>query len=240
MPAGVIKMNKVGEDCRFAKQARNRFHRHKRTGHTYYRADIRSAASSLKDCKLAVERLALFSRNEDKDDIATGDLKFLLVPFYLGEVLLQLQAADRKIMLNGAKQEFKQFLSICDDLDVLSVSNAAQCPRRFRAWQGDPANCLKPYESLLRFGSAGIPPGGTDRRQHQEDGKDRALQEGQGEGEDTGEVDYSEDDREVRHLTQRFSYYTYTCIPEINGLYLAGGYTARGVTSFEPTVRDQG
>jgi hypothetical protein len=47
------------------------------------------------------------------------------------QVLLQLQAADvvtfasssasRTVTLKGAKQEFKEFLSVCDDLDLLSV-----------------------------------------------------------------------------------------------------------------------
>ena len=35
----------------------------------------------------AVDALALFSANEDKDDLATGDVKYLMIPFYQAEVL---------------------------------------------------------------------------------------------------------------------------------------------------------
>jgi hypothetical protein len=33
----------------------------------------------LQKCQEIVDKLALFSRNEEKDDISTGDLKYLLV-----------------------------------------------------------------------------------------------------------------------------------------------------------------
>lgn len=36
-----------------------------------------------------VESAALFSPNEDREDLATSDLRYLLVPFYRGELLAQ-------------------------------------------------------------------------------------------------------------------------------------------------------
>ena len=36
-----------------------------------------------------VEAAGLFSPNEEKDDVATADLRVLLVPYYLGELLSQ-------------------------------------------------------------------------------------------------------------------------------------------------------
>jgi len=150
--------------------------------------DVRSAASSLKECKLAIDRLALFSRNEDKDDIATGDLKFLLVPFYLGEVLLQLQAADRKIMVNGAKQEFKQFLSICDNLELLSALDQQAFHR-----EGPTDANTKRMEKIAHFKRDKE----IKTRLAAIEAKEKGTKKDFGEGEDTGEVDYSEDDRET-------------------------------------------
>mmetsp|Transcript_17879 Transcript_17879/g.30051 ORF Transcript_17879/g.30051 Transcript_17879/m.30051 type:complete len:360 (+) Transcript_17879:88-1167(+) len=160
--------------------------------------DIRSAATNLQNCKVAVERLALFSRNEDPDDIATGDLKFLLVPFYLGEVLLQLQAADvvtfasssasRTVTLKGAKQEFKEFLSVCDDIDLLSALDQ----RAFHREEPTDAN-TKRNEKIAHFK--------RDKEIKQRladiEAKEKGTMKDFGEGEDTGEVDYSEDDREA-------------------------------------------
>lgn len=41
--------------------------------------------AALRGAGEGVRRLALFSSNEAADDVATGDLKYLLVPFYLAE-----------------------------------------------------------------------------------------------------------------------------------------------------------
>jgi hypothetical protein len=41
--------------------------------------------AALRAATEGVRRLALFSSNETVDDVATGDLKYLLVPFYLAE-----------------------------------------------------------------------------------------------------------------------------------------------------------
>lgn len=38
----------------------------------------------------------MFSSNEDKDDLATSDMKYLLIPFYLAEVLTQLSEEHSK------------------------------------------------------------------------------------------------------------------------------------------------
>jgi hypothetical protein len=45
--------------------------------------------AALRAATEGVRRLALFSSNETVDDVATGDLKYLLVPFYLAEARRQ-------------------------------------------------------------------------------------------------------------------------------------------------------
>ena len=44
-----------------------------------------SGIAALRGAAEGVRRLALFSSNESADDVATGDLKYMLVPFYLAE-----------------------------------------------------------------------------------------------------------------------------------------------------------
>lgn len=55
-------------------------------------------------CRLSetVEKADLYSRNEALDDVATGDLKFLLARFYLGEVLMQVQARPLQVRVETA------------------------------------------------------------------------------------------------------------------------------------------
>lgn len=42
--------------------------------------------AALRHAAAAVRALGVFSRNERAEDVATGDLKYLLVPFLLAEV----------------------------------------------------------------------------------------------------------------------------------------------------------
>jgi immunoglobulin-binding protein 1 len=46
---------------------------------------VARGVAALRMAAEAVSRLSLFSSNEAADDVATGDLKYLLVPFYLAE-----------------------------------------------------------------------------------------------------------------------------------------------------------
>lgn len=52
-----------------------------------------------------MRRLALFSRNETADDVATSSLKYLLVPSLLGELLAKAPGADRSAAVDGAPPE---------------------------------------------------------------------------------------------------------------------------------------
>lgn len=47
---------------------------------------VARGAQCLRAAAAAVDTLALFSANEDRDDLATTDIKYLLIPFYQAEV----------------------------------------------------------------------------------------------------------------------------------------------------------
>lgn len=68
---------------------------------------LQEAVRCLQSCSTMVATLGLFSSNEQADDIATADLKYLLVPFLLGDMLSRSRTQDlhRRVgLLNDALQ----------------------------------------------------------------------------------------------------------------------------------------
>lgn len=57
---------------------------------------VARGAECLRAAAAAVDALALFSPNEDRDDLATGDIKYLLIPFYQAEVAGHTHAGGRR------------------------------------------------------------------------------------------------------------------------------------------------
>ena len=68
-----------------------------------------------------VSSLGLFSTNENIDEVATGDLKFFLLPVLLGDLSLKLNTEDRLSVLNIAEIYFKDFLRRCKEYAVSDV-----------------------------------------------------------------------------------------------------------------------
>ena len=54
-----------------------------------YQADVEGALHAMHTVAVMVRQLALFSDNESVDDATTEDLKYLLVDFYIGKLLLK-------------------------------------------------------------------------------------------------------------------------------------------------------
>ncbi|RIA84937.1 TAP42-like protein [Glomus cerebriforme] len=75
-----------------------------------YQQDVKSAISYFINCVELVDKLSIFSANETVEDINTGDLRFLLVEAYLGDLTTKLNDKDRMQILNKAKLYFEQFL----------------------------------------------------------------------------------------------------------------------------------
>jgi hypothetical protein len=85
-------------------------------------------ASALSVCKRlvrGVEAAALFSANEDAEDVSTGDLPYLLAPFCLAELLSEDSAADytgkldRLSALREAGRLYSAFLQRCKQYGAL-------------------------------------------------------------------------------------------------------------------------
>ncbi|GAB4823929.1 hypothetical protein N2152v2_010975 [Parachlorella kessleri] len=75
-----------------------------------------------------VEAAGLFSPNEDKDDLATADLRYLLVPYYLGELLSQADPGDpgaKRSVLGSAQQQYMAYLQRVRQYDLLGREASA-------------------------------------------------------------------------------------------------------------------
>ncbi|KAL6906060.1 hypothetical protein ACP4OV_003661 [Aristida adscensionis] len=80
---------------------------------------IRKGVQLLRRCDEMVSKLGLFSANETKDDVSTANLKYLLVPYYLGEMTEKLVQEDRIPILKASQDHFKEFISICEALELI-------------------------------------------------------------------------------------------------------------------------
>ncbi|GJN07045.1 hypothetical protein PR202_ga24834 [Eleusine coracana subsp. coracana] len=80
---------------------------------------IRKGVDLLRRCDEMVSKLGLFSSNETKDDVSTTNLKYLLVPYYLGEMTEQTAQEDRIPILKESQDHLKEFFSICEALELI-------------------------------------------------------------------------------------------------------------------------
>ncbi|XP_020105779.1 PP2A regulatory subunit TAP46 isoform X2 [Ananas comosus] len=80
---------------------------------------LRKGIEALQRCDEMVSKLGLFSLNETKDDVTTANLKYLLVPFYLGELIEKLAQEDRISILKLSQNKLKEFISICEALELI-------------------------------------------------------------------------------------------------------------------------
>ncbi|PSC76424.1 TAP42 like family [Micractinium conductrix] len=89
---------------------------------------VGEGTACLRTAAAAADAAALFSPNEDRDDLATADVKYLLLPFYQAEVAGYTHAEDASVRLdalNQAGQLYRVFLHRCRQYDLLSQPAAA-------------------------------------------------------------------------------------------------------------------
>lgn len=84
-------------------------------------------SSLLKQCEHQVDRIGVFSSNEEIEDVPTGDLKYFLVSSLIGDLAASTEERDpsaRKQALEAAQEAYKRFLRRCEQYDL--VPDAAQ------------------------------------------------------------------------------------------------------------------
>ncbi|KAF3787542.1 regulatory subunit [Nymphaea thermarum] len=80
---------------------------------------LRKTIEALEKCEEMINKLGLFSANESKEDISTVNLKYLLVPFYLGELMEKVTEGDRIQALKASQERLKEFISFCEKLELV-------------------------------------------------------------------------------------------------------------------------
>lgn len=80
---------------------------------------IRKGCEMLEKCEYMISRLGLFSTNETKEDISTANLKYILVPYYLGELTEKVSQEDRVQILKISQAKLKEFVSFCEAMELI-------------------------------------------------------------------------------------------------------------------------
>ncbi|KAF3432807.1 hypothetical protein FNV43_RR23909 [Rhamnella rubrinervis] len=80
---------------------------------------VRKGCEALEKCEEMISKLGLFSSNETKDDISTTNLKYLLVPFYLGELTEKVAEDDRIHVVKVSQAKLKEFFSFCESMELV-------------------------------------------------------------------------------------------------------------------------
>ncbi|NWT70933.1 IGBP1 protein, partial [Prunella himalayana] len=75
---------------------------------------VRQGLDALQRAAAMVTQLELFSENEELEEVASADLKFMLLPALLGALTLkQVDLSRRKEHLESAREHFLRFLKLC-------------------------------------------------------------------------------------------------------------------------------
>ncbi|KAK4879757.1 hypothetical protein RN001_007903 [Aquatica leii] len=78
-------------------------------------ANIKKAIHLFENATRLVSLTGLFSTNESIEEVATEDLRFLLLPALLGALCLKITSRDRKDITNVSEIYYKDFLQRCND-----------------------------------------------------------------------------------------------------------------------------
>lgn len=75
--------------------------------------------------KQALASEGMISANEEIDDINTNALKYLLVPFYLGDLLLSINGVEGRLKrIHQAVGYFRTFLDSCEEAQIMTDDDA--------------------------------------------------------------------------------------------------------------------
>ena len=84
------------------------------------KAIIQDTLQELQRCLTAVDKLSLFSPNEELEDISTKNLQYLTIPYLTAELLLKSYDDQRLAALRRASQALESFLTRLDQYRILS------------------------------------------------------------------------------------------------------------------------
>ncbi|XP_071759007.1 immunoglobulin-binding protein 1 [Centroberyx gerrardi] len=89
------------------------------TGSNPIQVKVKRGITMLEEASRMVAQLDLFSRNEDLEEIATTDLKYLLLPALLGALTMKQTSRDKRLdFVQTARAYFHDFLKRCKEYNV--------------------------------------------------------------------------------------------------------------------------
>lgn len=119
-----------------------------------YKTDVAWAISQLEEATRKVNMLSLFSRNETIDEVATGDIKYLLLPALLGSFTMKKNVSspkDRSEILSLAELYFADYLQRLQDYEVSDTETSENFP--FESDGVPSKGVLKLPEKMLEMAS---------------------------------------------------------------------------------------
>ena len=94
------------------------------TNSASYQQIVQAAIATLEECRNLAIRISLFSPNETEDDITSSNLQYLLIDFYLAELVLKDSSSARTSALYKAQEAYEKFLCWLDNYGILSKVNS--------------------------------------------------------------------------------------------------------------------
>lgn len=82
---------------------------------TEFQVKMKKCIGLFEDATRLVSLVGMFSSNESFEEIPTENLRYLLLPFYLGQMTQRLCNVDREQVVEVAEVYFKDFLSRCEN-----------------------------------------------------------------------------------------------------------------------------
>uniref|UniRef100_A0A8D8E4P0 Immunoglobulin-binding protein 1 n=1 Tax=Culex pipiens TaxID=7175 RepID=A0A8D8E4P0_CULPI len=80
-----------------------------------FQANIKKCIGLFEDSTRLVSLCGLFSSNEGFEEVATENLRYFLLPFFLGQLTLKLCNAERRELVEVAEVYYNDFLRRCED-----------------------------------------------------------------------------------------------------------------------------
>lgn len=88
-------------------------------GSTSIQIRVKRGMSMLEEASRMVAQLDLFSRNEELEEVATVDLKYLLLPALLGALTMKQTNRDKRLeIVQTAQAYFMDFLRRCKEYNI--------------------------------------------------------------------------------------------------------------------------
>ncbi|GLH10058.1 Immunoglobulin-binding protein 1 [Gryllus bimaculatus] len=81
-------------------------------------AKVKKAMNLFEEATRLVSAAGIFSRNESVEEIATNNVKYLLLPAFLGTLILKLCVDERMEVVRTAEVYFRDFLQRCKDYGI--------------------------------------------------------------------------------------------------------------------------